>query len=43
MNLETMTNKLEEIFIKAIGMAKEANNPELCSEHLFKAFLDDED
>ena len=43
MNPELMTEKLQEIFIKAISICKENNNPELSSEHLMMAFLTDED
>jgi len=43
MNIENMTEKLQEIFILAATTAKERRNPELCSEHLLKAFLLDAD
>ena len=43
MNPELMTEKLQEIFMKAISICKQNNNPELSCEHLFVAFFEDED
>ena len=43
MNPELMTEKLQEILIKAVTICKENNNPELASEHMMKAFLEDSD
>ena len=43
MNPELMTEKLQEIFMKAVSICKQNNNPELASEHLLAAFLVDED
>lgn len=43
MNPELMTQKLQEIFMKAISICKENRNSELSSEHLIYAFLNDED
>lgn len=43
MNIEIMTDKLKDIFIKAIMLTKELNNPELSSEHLYKVLFEDED
>ncbi|MBQ0035993.1 MAG: AAA family ATPase [Firmicutes bacterium] len=43
MNPEIMTEKLQEIFIKAVSICKQNNNPELCSEHMMAAFLVDRD
>ena len=43
MNPELMTEKLQEIFMKAISICKENSNPELSCEHLMAAFLSDQD
>ena len=43
MNPELMTEKLQEILMKAVSICKENNNSELSSEHLLAAFLQDED
>ncbi|MDO4940171.1 MAG: AAA family ATPase [Erysipelotrichaceae bacterium] len=43
MNPELMTEKLQEILVKAISICKQNNNPELCSEHMMSAFLVDRD
>ena len=43
MNPELMTEKLQEILIEAISLCKENSNAELTSEHLIKAFLNNED
>ena len=43
MNPELMTEKLQRVLIDALTMCKEANNPELCSEHMIAAFLKDDD
>ena len=43
MNPELMTEKLQEIFMKALSYAKDNRNSELSSEHVLKAFLNDDD
>ena len=43
MNPELMTEKLQEIILKALSICKENNNPEISSEHLMAAFLNDAD
>lgn len=43
MNIENMTQKLQEIFVRAIELAKDLNNSEVSSEHLYKIFFEDED
>ena len=43
MNPELMTEKLQELFIKAVSICKENGNSELASEHMMKAFLQDPD
>ena len=43
MNFELMTEKLQQIFIKAITLVKDNKNPELTLIHLLKVFFDDED
>ena len=43
MDLEKMTDKLQTIIMEAINLAKEQQNPELCSEHLYRAYLNDSD
>ena len=43
MNPELMTEKLQEILIKAISICKENNNPELTCEHMLAGFLSDDD
>lgn len=43
MNFETMTEKLQNVLIKALTICKDNGNPELCDEHIMKAFLDDND
>ena len=43
MNFEQMTQKLQQILIRALTICKDLSNPELSSEHLFKAFLEDSD
>ena len=43
MNPELMTEKLQELFIKAVSICKENGNSELASEHMMKAFLEDPD
>ena len=43
MNFETMTEKLQQILIKALTICKDNQNPELSDEHLIKAFLEDDD
>ena len=43
MNPELITEKLQEVLMRAISICKENNNPELASEHLMAAFLSDED
>ena len=43
MNPELMTEKLQEILMKAISIAQENRNPELSSEHMMAAFLNEDD
>ena len=43
MNPELMTEKLQEILMKALQICTENKNPELTSEHLMAAFLNDSD
>ena len=43
MNIDKMTDKCKDILIKGIMDAKERHNPELTTEHLLKAYLEDED
>ncbi len=43
MNPELMTEKLQQILIRAITICKERSNPEIASEHLMVAFLSDDD
>ena len=43
MELEKTTEKLQKILIKALNICKDYHNPEICDEHMFKAFLDDDD
>ena len=43
MNIDKMTDKCKDILIKGIMDAKERHNPELTTEHLLKAFFEDED
>ena len=43
MNPELMTEKLQDILMKALSICKENSNPELCSEHLLAAFLQERD
>jgi len=43
MNFDQMTEKLQNVLLKAVMLAKENNNPELSSEHLMSSFLEDED
>ncbi len=43
MNPELMTEKLQEILMKALSLCQERSNAELASEHLLNAFLQDED
>ena len=43
MNFETMTEKLQQILIKALTICKDNQNPEIGDEHLIKAFLEDDD
>ena len=43
MNPELMTEKLQQILIEAISICKEYANTELASEHLLKAFFQDDD
>lgn len=42
-NLEKLTDKGRDIFVKALTLAQEERNSELSSEHLYKYFLADED
>ena len=43
MNPELMTEKLQEVLMKALEICKENSNPELSSEHMMAAFLGEED
>ncbi|MBR2802287.1 MAG: AAA family ATPase [Erysipelotrichaceae bacterium] len=43
MDPERMTDKMQEILMKALRLMQDGKNPELCAEHLFAAFLQDED
>ena len=43
MNLDQMTEKLQEAFMKALMMAKDLKNPELGLEHILKALLENDD
>ena len=43
MELEKTTEKLQKILIKALNICKDYHNPEICDEHMFKAYLDDND
>ena len=43
MNPELMTEKLQEVLMKALQICKENNNPELSSEHMMAAFLSESD
>ena len=43
MNPELMTDKLHDILMKALSICKENSNPELSSEHMMAAFLNEGD
>ena len=43
MELEKTTEKLQKILIKALNICKDYHNPEICDDHMFKAYLDDDD
>ena len=43
MNPELMTEKLQNVLMRALSICKENNNPELASEHMIAAFLQEED
>jgi len=43
MNPEIMTQKLQEILMKALSICKENDNSELSSEHMMSAFLNNDD
>ena len=43
MNIENMTQKLQEALLNALNLCKDNNNPELCSEHMLSALIDDPD
>ncbi len=43
MDFDKMTEKLQNILLTAVMDAKDRKNPELCSEHMLKAFLKDDD
>ncbi len=43
MDFEHLTEKLQNILMKAIMLCKDRHNSELSSAHLFSAFLEDED
>ena len=42
MNVEQMTNRLQEIMQRAIMIANSNHNPQLCVEHVLKALNSDE-
>ena len=42
MNFEQMTERLQAIILKAIQMCQQLGNPEVTSEHLYKAMLQDD-
>ncbi len=43
MNPELMTDKLQDILMRALSICKENDNPELSSEHMMAAFLNETD
>ncbi len=43
MNIEEMTEKLQQIFMKAVQRMQDLRNPEITTEHLLSACLEDED
>ncbi|MBR3151669.1 MAG: AAA family ATPase, partial [Erysipelotrichaceae bacterium] len=43
MNIEEMTEKLQQIFMKAIQRMQDLRNPEITTEHLLSACLEDDD
>ena len=43
MNPEIMTEKLQQILMEALTVCKEYNHPELSSEHMMAAFLQNDD
>ena len=43
MNPELMTEKLQEILMRALSIAQENHNPELSCEHMMAAFLNEDD
>ncbi|MBQ9425637.1 MAG: AAA family ATPase [Erysipelotrichaceae bacterium] len=43
MNPELMTEKLQEILMRALSICQENKNPELSSEHMMTAFLNEDD
>ena len=43
MNLDKMTDKLKDVLINAVILAKDRSNPELSSEHIFHVMFDDDD
>ena len=43
MNIEKMTEKLQEVITKAFMMAKDMKNPEIALEHVLKALLENDD
>ena len=43
MNPELMTEKLQECLVKALSICQENANPELSSEHMMAAFLNEPD
>lgn len=42
MNMDEMTEQLQAIIVKAVQLAQEKGNPELCPEHILKAMLEDD-
>ncbi len=42
MNMEEMTEQLQQIFINAVNLAQDKGNSELCIEHILQAMLEDD-
>lgn len=42
MNMEEMTEQLQQVFVKAVNLAQDAGNAELCMEHILAAMLEDD-
>ena len=43
MNPEMMTEKLQEVLMRALSICRDSRNSELASEHFMTAFLEQED